>query len=692
MLKRMLLVLIIILGIFIPTKVFALEDSFYEGEFIPNIYIRKENDEINKTYQIKIFKRKSDDRFVYSIQLDKDLSKDKILLGYDNYQNKYIDIDYPTWERISLISYYGYGYLNHTDIKWYAITQFMMWQVLYPDSSIYFIDDLNGNKISLYEDEIKEINELITKHNIKPSFNMKEFSINYKEKFVVTDSNNVLDKFAVSSSDKLSITKKNNDLTIKSFYVKPSTLILINQTKQYNNNPTIYIDDNGMDLLLPGNYNPVYSKVDFNVLSSNVIINMFDKEKNNIDNKFIGSTFQILDIENKLVQEKVIGDDGKLVFQNIGYGNYYLKQIKSSDGYLLNNEIINLNVDEDIENINFYNETIKNKIRFQIYDKTYMTGIKDVKFSIYKNREKIITFNTDTNGYYELELPYGTYLVKQELGNKDYNLLDDFEITVLKNDNIQTFELYSDQVTANIKLINTDLGSNLPILEDGATFEIKNLDKEEAIILKTNEFGITDFIELSSGNYEVKQITAVDGYYISNNLSSFKINSDMDDHLEIIIPNIRQKSKLKIERYIENYLNDKLINRVIDNSVNIAIYAKEDIYLKDGTKIYLKDQEINNINLLEFGNYYIKDPTNDSIIDIILKDTQEVIIELVEKVYEYKNETNIDLPIINNNVVEDVDYIEEVIIDVPNTYLKQSFNFNILFILLGLILYKGKLI
>ena len=50
-------------------------------------------------------------------------------------------------EEISLIAYFGYGYKNHTDKKWYAITQMMIWKVADPTGNFYFTDGLNGQKI-----------------------------------------------------------------------------------------------------------------------------------------------------------------------------------------------------------------------------------------------------------------------------------------------------------------------------------------------------------------------------------------------------------------------------------------------------------------------------------------------------------------------------------------------------------------
>ena len=41
-------------------------------------------------------------------------------------------------DRIILIAHFGYNYKNHTEIKWYAITQMMIWQEADTSGRSYF--------------------------------------------------------------------------------------------------------------------------------------------------------------------------------------------------------------------------------------------------------------------------------------------------------------------------------------------------------------------------------------------------------------------------------------------------------------------------------------------------------------------------------------------------------------------------
>ena len=72
-----------------------------------------------------------------------------------------------------------------------------------------------------------------------------------------------------------------------------------------------------------------------------------------------------------------------------------------------------------------------------------------------------------------------------------------------------------------------------------------------------------------------------------------------------------------------------------ENDISIPIYAKEDIYSKDGIMIYeknelvdvaiLKDEKVTTKSLI-FGNYYLKNSYDNRIIEIILNqiETQKI--------------------------------------------------------------------
>ncbi len=740
--NKKLMVFIVLLLLIIPSiKTYALSDSFYEAEYIPGEYIKKFRGDSGKYEQLRFFRRTSDNQPVYCIELWETLSSYKNLTGYDTNQYDKANISYHTWERIMLIAYYGYGYENHTDSKWYAITQYMIWKETSPDTNLYFTDTLNGKKITKYEEEMNEINELIQKYLKLPSFNNANYELRYNESITIEDTNHVLEQFEITYDGGAELIKEGDFLTIKTKEVGKSKLYFANDGKRFETAPIIYVDPTGQDVLAAGKHYPIYMIVTLNMPTSSITINKWDKDnQNNIpqgEAKLSGSKFQLLDMENQVVAEKEIDRNGILTFENIGYGNYNLKEIFPGEGYVLNHEILPINVNEKIKNITFYNQVIKNKISFQKYLKNPLTGkIKQEEgatFSIYnKDNQKIKTFTTDNNGYYELELPYGHYIIRQDSGTKNHYHIEEFEFQITEDGLIQNFDMYNEELTANIKVINTDFDSNLPLLESGATFRIKNLDTNQYILdqnnnillLETNDFGNTSVLKLSSGRYQIEQIDAIYGYLVNDHVFDFEISDDSEflldknnqKYVEITVPNRKQKSRIEIEKYIEYYLDDELQKKEKDDSIIITIYAKEDIYSKDGIKIYEKDEEIEKVKYkngkmmtspLVFGTYYLQNPINNKQVELVLDSIQNKKVELLEQVFEYtekipetdpednnpKDNTQEQIPEEKKDIEDIPDIKDEnsMEIIVPNTLNDEKFSINklgILMIFLGLLFWK----
>ena len=160
------------------------------GMWISNEFVNKSKDGKTKYQQMTLIVRKSDNRFLYCIEPGKSIDENKLVTGYDTDLEFHANLTSLQRDRIQLLAYYGYGYKNHTDIKWYVITQFMIWQTNNLGYDIYFTDKLNGNRIDKYVEEMKELDNLVNSHYTIPKFEnskLKAF-VNLEEEF--TEKNN----------------------------------------------------------------------------------------------------------------------------------------------------------------------------------------------------------------------------------------------------------------------------------------------------------------------------------------------------------------------------------------------------------------------------------------------------------------------------------------------------------------------
>lgn len=165
--KKKLKFLLAIFGLLMLCPSINVEAQTYQETFndkymwIPGTWVNKTKDGNTKYQQLTMIVRKSDNQFVYCIEPGTPLDNNQIYNGQDYDQAYVANITQSQWRRIQLLAYYGYGYsdseVNHTDLKWYSVTQFMIWQTVPSGYDIYFTDSLNGNRITKYTSEMAEM-------------------------------------------------------------------------------------------------------------------------------------------------------------------------------------------------------------------------------------------------------------------------------------------------------------------------------------------------------------------------------------------------------------------------------------------------------------------------------------------------------------------------------------------------------
>ena len=130
---------------------YDLDETFYYDEKVENMYVTKIKGDKERNGATFLLHR-SDSKLVYCLDpFTREI--DGNYEGYIGYNDKF-GLTKEQINTINLIAYYGYGYDNHNDIKWYGITQYLIWQQLGLDD-IYFTDSYYGNRVSMYQEEIK---------------------------------------------------------------------------------------------------------------------------------------------------------------------------------------------------------------------------------------------------------------------------------------------------------------------------------------------------------------------------------------------------------------------------------------------------------------------------------------------------------------------------------------------------------
>ena len=87
-----------------------------------------------------------------------------------------------------------------------------------------------------------------------------------------------------------------------------------------------------------------------------------------------------------------------------------------------------------------------------------MVGEENIRFDIFDKDNNLVTsITTDSDGYASTYLVYGTYTVRQVNSTPGYYKIDDFKVTIDREDDRPIFKLISDsKITGKVRVIKKD--------------------------------------------------------------------------------------------------------------------------------------------------------------------------------------------------------------------------------------------
>ncbi len=419
--KIVILIFLIILILTIPKvnakEVTRVSNNYYYTRYHPNGIRYSDQD-----YSYFI-----DGKIVYCIEPGVRLGSDYSEL--DNY-----DIPYENKLRILLAAHYGYMYQNRNNYRYRIATQSIIWKEILGTFPVYSTELWEKGEILDLSYYINIIEADINNHIKKPQLVPIGEPIVGK-KITIEDKKRVLSYYDTTGYNVNSLGQYMDVTFNKSGYNK----ITLKRKRDYNDNYKVYGDADHQHLLMAGNIpeldfedsiyvNPV--KLKFKVIDSET------KEEIN------GVTLNI--------NNTTIKNDETYTIYDYHSCNVSIKEVP--EGYILDDSIIKLKKYEQIENtiiisINpIYNDYLVHKT----YD--INTPEENAIFDLINNdTEEIIgTYETDSNGEFNLHLKYGNYTLNQTKGIEGYNLVS-FIInnTQPKTRNVNTINLNDEKILNN---------------------------------------------------------------------------------------------------------------------------------------------------------------------------------------------------------------------------------------------------
>lgn len=575
-------------------------------------------------------------------------------------------------ERVLLIGYYGYTYPGHKTKKYRAATQCMIWEAIMGSGSWCKINTKRwsaGTNIDLSA-ERKEINRLISEHSKTVSFNGEIYKVQVGETLNLTDTNNILSNFSVAA-DNAEYNVNGNNLSLKPYTDKATISFTKNQA--YSSDYKIFVGNKVQNQLVPGNVDPTIARIRLNTYYGGVELTKEDSETKTPqgDATLKGAEYGIYNKNDELITKLTTDESGKATSKQVlAYGEYYIKEISPSNGYLLDENKYEFE-SKGTENysLNVKEQVIKANININKYYLPFETNEKtpedNVNFDLLDSKgNKIKELITDENGVISFNLPYGKYKIHQISTKKGFKYASDFEFSIESTNDINK-EIIDEEVVAKLKVIKIDKDTKQVIKRANIKFKIYDVNNKEYICQMVNDKKICEYKTdsngimitpkpLSSGKYKLTEVDeAIDGYTWNNESVLFeidentKLKTDNEEGIlfETKFENKRVLGNLEITKYGEelNYLEQGYeYNKINLSGVKIGLYQNDKLIKEYTTneegKITIKNLELGKyiIKELETINNHVLD-NSEYMVDIKYKDQYT-------KVVNYKLTINNYLP------------------------------------------------
>lgn len=363
-----------------------------------------------------------------------------------------------------------------------------------------------------------------------------------------------------------------------------------------------------------------------------------------------GDDFKVYEIPanaGTLLASVATDESGSFNFGNLYFGNYYIKEISESEGYLLDDTVYELKyreAEKQHEDISLQRNVVETVIKqpFEII-KVSTDGaneetdyVKGAEFTVklqseidekgWEEAKPYDVLVTDEKGYaLSKELPYGTYLVKETKVPGELHKTKDFTVRITEDSRTpQRWRVLNDgPFEAYIRFVKKDAETGKTVLLPNVTFKIKKAGTDEYVEHKVGDKKISEFttdetgtvttpLKLKYGEYEVDEITAPEGYLVTEDAFPFSVtktgavqvleDGDGDAVIEVVVSNTSVKGSISIVKKGEVLAGaeyETIIDRILtevtgdDRSVTFqyeeqglegAVYnliAAEDIYTPD---------------------------------------------------------------------------------------------------------------
>ena len=260
-----------------------------------------------------------------------------------------------------------------------------------------------------------------------------------------------------------------------------------------------------------------------------------------------GAVLVLKDESGKVVEEWTTTTEEK-VFSNLKAGKYTLSEIKAPNGYELSTATIDIELKEENKttSVVFYNtpKKVVTKVQISKQDITTKEELPGATLVIKNSKGEVVnTWVSTTEPKYIEGLEAGKYTLCETQAPDGYVLATEcVDFTVKADGSITKVVMYNtkeqkEEVKKSYKTKVFKLDRDTKAAVAGATLVIKNENGEELHRFVSNDTA-TEF-ELQPGTYTLNEVSAPDGYLLSDEVVTFTVSEDETVVTEVIMYNTK---------------------------------------------------------------------------------------------------------------------------------------------------------
>ena len=658
--KKILFILSVVFLLLIDKKCNAAEiSSSFDRTFLGNYHYVSQNGRFG---DFELFQRRDDRQIAYCIEPGVSFTSSEYKGDYDlsnqELANK-VGITADQLQRISLISYFAYGYEGHNQSEWIVAAQAKIWEVL--GHSFQFTSRNSAANPWAYviptppeiQEKMDVLEDLVQSYYATPTINGANLTIFLGDTYTVSDSAFALYHLKGNYNE---VRKNGNTLVITPKEEEHVTVTLQQELNHYSTPFMVYYHNSSQNLLLTGNVPGQEISFSYQTISGRAEIMKHDKDTKSCyssSGKTMGNAIYGLYKSDGTLVQKVTVSNCMGMADHLALGEYYWQEIEAPEGYLLDTQKYYFTLTK---------ETIMNTQRIQVYDEEDRKKIsihkdylkenetlmpeENVTFEIInKNTNQVVaTLITNQNGFASTLLRYGTYIIKQVSGTPGYQYIEPQEFVVDKNTQKEfTYSFVNKPILKNIKVLKKDNTLKNPILQSGISFQLydtlnqKYICRNEDCTFQTNEYGELIIKDLYYSTYRLEEVYQdLPGYLWNQEQLEFIIDENSPEEILFEFYNQPVQGEIILSKNNENGLPL--------SDVVFQVFAKEDIY-QNQVLLYHKDELVAEITTnkdgkatlsgLPLGIYIIKElrtqeeyalDTNSYEVELQYQDSQTPII------------------------------------------------------------------